>query len=73
MAGSLFGLGLSQQFGPDGRVASGALLYIYEANTSTPAVTYADFSLASEQAWPLEADSVVFLRFGLMTARTEQD
>jgi hypothetical protein len=58
MAGSLFGLGLSQQFGPDGRVASGALLYIYEANTSTPAVTYADFSLASEQAWPLEADSV---------------
>jgi hypothetical protein len=58
MAGSLFGLGLSQQFGPDGRVASGALLYIYEANTSTPAVTYADFALASAQTWPLEADSV---------------
>jgi hypothetical protein len=57
MAGSLFGLGLSQQADAQGNPVSGALLYIYEANTSTPASTYADFALSSEQAWPIEADS----------------
>lgn len=58
MAGTLFGVPLSQQIGPDGTPASGALIYVYEASTSTPAQTYADFSLASLQTWPLEADSV---------------
>jgi hypothetical protein len=57
MAGSLFGLGLSQQTDTQGDPVAGALLYIYEANTSTPATTYADFSLSSAQTWPLEADS----------------
>lgn len=57
MAGTLFGVPLSQQIGPDGRAASGALVYVYEANTSTPANTYADFGLTSLNAWPLEADS----------------
>jgi hypothetical protein len=56
MAGTLFGLGLSPQFDASGNLARGALLYVYDANTSTPAVTYADFALASAQAWPLEAD-----------------
>lgn len=56
MAGTLFGVPLSQQIGPDGRIASGALVYVYAANTSTPASTYSDFSLSTEQAWPLECD-----------------
>ena len=57
MAGTLFGIPLSQQIGPDGKIASGALIYVYAANTSTPASTYADFSLTSLQTFPLEADS----------------
>jgi microcystin-dependent protein len=56
MAGTLFGLGLAPQFDANGDLARGALLYVYEANTSTPAVTYADFALGSAQAWPLPAD-----------------
>jgi hypothetical protein len=57
MAGTLFGVPLSQQIGPDGTIASGALIYVYAANTSTPASTYSDFSLSTLQTWPLEADS----------------
>jgi hypothetical protein len=57
MAGTLFGLGLSPQFDANGDLARGALLYVYAANTSTPADTYSDFDLASEHAWPLEADA----------------
>jgi microcystin-dependent protein len=56
MAGTLFGLGLAPQFDANGDLARGALLYVYEANTSTPAVTYSDFALGSAQAWPLPAD-----------------
>jgi hypothetical protein len=57
MAGTLFGLGLSQQVDAQGVPLSGGLLYIYEANTSTPAITYAEFGLSTAQTWPLEADS----------------
>jgi hypothetical protein len=57
MAGTLFGLGLSPQFDANGELARGALLYIYDANTSTPSSTYSDFALASVQAWPLPADA----------------
>jgi microcystin-dependent protein len=57
MAGTLFGLGLSPQFDANGDLARGALLYIYDANTSTPSITYSDFALASAQAWPLPADA----------------
>jgi hypothetical protein len=57
MAGTLFGLGLSQQVDAQGVPLSGGLLYIYEANTSTPAITYAEFGLTTAQVWPLEADS----------------
>jgi hypothetical protein len=56
LAGTLFGLGLSQQF-YQAAPASGALLYIYEANSSTPVTTYSDFSLSTEQTHPIEADS----------------
>jgi hypothetical protein len=57
MAGTLFGLGLSQQISAAGAPLSGALLYIYEANSSTPVTTYSDFSLSTEQTFPIEADS----------------
>lgn len=57
MAGTLFGLGLSPQFDANGDLARGALLYIYAANTSTPADTYSDFALTSAHAWPLAADA----------------
>jgi hypothetical protein len=57
MAGTLFGLGLSQQISADGVPLSGALLYLYEENSSTPVTTYSDFSLSTEQTHPIEADS----------------
>jgi hypothetical protein len=59
MAGTLFGLGLSQQHDVDGRPMSGCLLYIYAANTTTPAIAYSNPSLAAglELPWPIVADS----------------
>jgi hypothetical protein len=57
MAGTLFGLGLSQQISSSGVPLSGALLYIYQENSSTPVTTYSDFTLATEQTFPIEADS----------------
>jgi hypothetical protein len=57
MAGTLFGLGLSQQISAAGAPLSGALLYIYQENSSTPVTTYSDFTLATEQTFPIEADS----------------
>jgi hypothetical protein len=57
MAGTLFGLGLSQQVSASGVPLSGALLYIYQENSSTPVTTYSDFTLATEQTFPIEADS----------------
>jgi microcystin-dependent protein len=57
MAGTLFGLGLSQQISASGSPLSGALLYIYQENSSTPVTTYSDFTLATEQTFPIEADS----------------
>jgi hypothetical protein len=59
MSGTLFGLGLSQQHDIDGRPMSGARLYIYFANSTTPAVAYSSPGLApgSTLPWPLVADS----------------
>lgn len=57
MAGTLFGVPLSQQIGPDGQIASGALVYFYQANTSTPVNSYSDFALSDLNTWPLECDS----------------
>ena len=57
MAATIFGLGLSQQFDVNGDPMSGAKLYLYQANTSTPVTSYSDFGLTSAQPWPLVADS----------------
>lgn len=57
MAGTIFGLGLSQQFGADRNPLAGAKLYVYEAGTSTPVTTYEEFALTNSLPFPLEADS----------------
>lgn len=43
----------------NGRPMSGALLYLYEANTSTPVTAYQDTDLTAGQElpWPIEADA----------------
>jgi hypothetical protein len=59
MAGTLFGLGLSQQFDANGDPLAGALLYIYAANSSTPSTVYKDVGLTAGNVhtWPLVADA----------------
>ena len=57
MAGTLFGLGLSQQMDINGEPLAGCKLYLYVANTSTPVISYSDFALSSAQPHPLVADS----------------
>jgi len=57
MAGTLFGLGLSQRVTLNGLPEAGWLLYIYDSGTSTPAATYADTGLTTELSFPIEADS----------------
>jgi microcystin-dependent protein len=59
LAGTIFGLGLTQQFDSNGEKMSGCLLYLYEAGTSTPATAYEDFGLTSglEHPHPIVADA----------------
>ena len=58
-AGTIFGLGLSQQYDADGQPLAGAKLYLYEAGTSTPVTAYEDFGLTPglELPFPIEADA----------------
>ena len=58
MAGTLFGLPLSQQVDETGAPLSGGLLYIYSANTSTPANSYSDFALSTVRTNPIQLDAV---------------
>jgi len=57
MAGTLFGLPMSQRIDINGKPEVGWLLYIYQANTSTPVNSYSDTGLAMIQPWPLVADA----------------
>lgn len=59
MAGTIFGLGLSQRVDTNGSPDSGWLLYLYSANSSTPVTAYKDTALTTglEHPWPIEADS----------------
>jgi hypothetical protein len=59
MAGTIFGLPLSQQFYSTGEPMSGCLLYLYDAGTSNPATSYEDFGLSTglENTHPLVADA----------------
>lgn len=57
MAGTLFGLGLSQRVDTNGKPDAGWLLYLYAANSSTPVDSYQDTALTVLNTWPLAADS----------------
>lgn len=61
MAGTLFGLPLSQRVDANGLPSVGWLLYLYQANTSTPVNSYQDTALSVLNPWPIQADS-----FGMM-------
>jgi len=61
MAGTIFGLPLSQRVDLNGNPSVGWLLYIYQANTSTPVNSYQDQALTVLNTWPIIADS-----FGMM-------
>jgi hypothetical protein len=58
-AGTIFGLPLSQQLTENGEPMSGGHLYLYEADTSTPADAFETFSLTAgtELPHPIELDS----------------
>jgi hypothetical protein len=58
-AGTIFGLPLSQQVLVNGDPMSGGRLYLYEADTSTPATAYESFGLVAgtELSHPIELDS----------------
>lgn len=57
MAGSIFGLGLSQQFDANARPLSACKLFLYSAGTTTPATAYSDTGLVNALPWPVEADA----------------
>lgn len=59
MAGTIYGLGLSQQFDANGNPLSGCLLYLYQAGTSTPVTAYEDYGLTTglELPFPIEANA----------------
>lgn len=57
MAGSIFGLGMSQRVDSNGKPAVGWLLYIYAANSSTPSQIWQDVALTIPATWPLAADA----------------
>jgi hypothetical protein len=62
MAGTLFGLSLSQRVDLNSLPAVGWLLYLYQANTSTPVNSYFDQGLTALNPWPLQADA-----YGMMS------
>jgi microcystin-dependent protein len=59
MAGTVFGLALSQQFNNDGTPMAGGMLYVFEAGTLTPLDTFTDTGLTAgnEHAHPIILDS----------------
>jgi hypothetical protein len=61
MAGTIFGLPLSQRVSLNGTPEVGWLLYLYQANTSTPVNSYQDQALTILNPWPIPADA-----FGMM-------
>lgn len=56
MAGTLFGIGLSQQTDQNGKPFAGCKLYIYVENTSTPVIAYSDFGLTQALPFPIQGD-----------------
>jgi len=56
LAGTIFSLALSQQMDSQGKPLLNAPLFVYAANTSTPADTYEDYGLEIVNPWPLRTD-----------------
>jgi len=56
LAGTIFSLALSQQMDSQGKPLLNAPLFVYAANTSTPADTYEDYGLEIANPWPLRTD-----------------
>ena len=52
MAGTLFGLALSQQHDSDGKPLAAGRLYIFAAGTQTPVQAYRNFALSAGQEHP---------------------
>ena len=61
MSGTIFGLPMSQRVDSNGDPEVGWLLYLFQANTSTPVNSYQDTGLTVLNTWPIAADS-----FGMM-------
>lgn len=57
LAGTIFGLGMSQRVDVNGDPDLGWLLYLYDQNSSTPVTAYQDTALSVALPWPVEADS----------------
>lgn len=57
MAGTIFGLPMSQRVDANGKPQVGWLLYAYAANSSTPVDTFQDTALSVKNPWPIPADS----------------
>jgi len=62
MAGTLFGLSLSQRVDLNGMPSAGWRLYLYQANTSTPVNSYQDTALTVLNPWPIAADAYGMMR-----------
>ena len=62
MAGTLFGLPLSQRVDSNGLPSVGWLLYVYAANTSTPVNSFQDTGLSVLNPWPIQADASGMMR-----------
>jgi hypothetical protein len=62
MAGTIFGLPLSQRVDLNGVPSVGWLLYLYQANTSTPVNSYSDTALTLLNPWPIPADAYGMMR-----------
>jgi hypothetical protein len=57
MAGSIFGLPLSQRVDSNGKPLAGWLVYLYLQNSSTPVNSYQDTALSVLNTWPVIADA----------------
>jgi hypothetical protein len=62
MAGTIFGLPLSQRVDLNGKPAIGWLLYLYQANTSMPVDSFQDQALTVLNPWPITADASGMMR-----------
>lgn len=74
MAASLFPRSLTQVINTAGRKAAGALVYFFEAGTTTPRTVYTDDALAVPQAHPVVCDAngiipAIYLPYGSYRVR----